>query len=204
MYHDSILSAPWLSITRREKGVCFVFVCLLLPPNCVNDEELRIPADRPADADRDTVNGAEPNREEIAAGTEEMGSFPWKKSVLLRWTHHVGQTERCPSADTGPYCCHLWPFLCIRVSIHVCIGLPLCLASLAVVDNDSSRNRFLWWFLSHYLVYTILWMVIKLWIGVFYQSRHHSVFNLTTFQMYLVYVEVETRCIPFIILILSV
>lgn len=92
---------------------------------CSHDEELRVPADRPAGA----VSVRRAARwEESAAAAEEMGSVPWEEQVFLRWTNHSGQTERCPSSDAGPYCCHLWPFLCIRVSKLKCL-FRACLTS---------------------------------------------------------------------------
>lgn len=100
-----------------------VLVCLATSEpcgHCLHNEELRVPADRPAGAVGVAFVGTQPRREERAAAAEEVGSVPGKEQVFLRWTDHAGQTERCPSPDTGPYCCHLWPFLCIRVSNYKC------------------------------------------------------------------------------------
>lgn len=94
--------------------------------HCSRDEELRVPADRPAGAVGVAVVRAEPHREDGAAAAEEVGSVPGEEPVLLRWTDHPGQTERCPSSDTGPYRCHMWPFLCIRVSkVNAVCFLPV-------------------------------------------------------------------------------
>lgn len=89
---------------------------------CLHDEELRVPADRPAGAVGVALVCREPHREESATAAEEMGSVPGEEQVFLRWTNHPVQTERCPSSDTGPYCCHVWPFLCIRVSNMKCLS----------------------------------------------------------------------------------
>lgn len=79
-------------------------------------EELRVPADRPAGAVGVALVRREPHWEESAAAAEEMGSIPREEQVFLRWTIHPCQSERRPSYDSRPYCCHMWPFLCIRVS----------------------------------------------------------------------------------------
>lgn len=80
--------------------------------HCLHDEELRVPADRPPGAGGVPAVGAESPRKEGAAAAEEVGGVPGEEPVLLRWTDHPSPTERCPSTDTWPYRCHLWPFLC--------------------------------------------------------------------------------------------
>lgn len=82
-----------------------------------NDEELRVPADRPADADAVApVRGDLQQRQEEAAAAEEVGSVPRQEPLLLRRTDHRVAAERRPPSHPRPYCRHLWPFLCIRVS----------------------------------------------------------------------------------------
>lgn len=83
---------------------------------CLHDEKLRVPADRPEGAVGVASVRTEQHREDGATVAEEMGSIPGEEQVFLRWTDHPAQSERCPSSDTRPYCCHVWPFLCIRVS----------------------------------------------------------------------------------------
>lgn len=109
---------------------------------CLHDEELRVPADRPAGAVSVVrVRRATRWEESAAAAAEEMGSVPREEQVFLRWTNHSGQTERCPSSDAWPYCCHLWPFLCIRVSKQKCLFLKgskdLGIPSFCVLNRAS-------------------------------------------------------------------
>ncbi len=47
-------------------------------------------------------------KEKLPAPTEEMGSFPWKKSLLLWWAYYVGRAMRCAPADHRPNFHHLW------------------------------------------------------------------------------------------------
>lgn len=81
-----------------------------------NDEELRVPADRPADADAVAPVRGDLQRQEEAAAAEEVGSVPREEPLLLRRTDHRVAAERRPPSYPRPYCRHLWPFLCIRVS----------------------------------------------------------------------------------------
>lgn len=97
-----------------------------MPSIAIDDEKLRVPADRPAGAVRFPAVCTEPRREEGAAPAEEMGSVPWEEHVFLRRAAHPGQTERCPSSNTGPYRCHQWPFLCFRVSPSQTLRTALC------------------------------------------------------------------------------
>lgn len=81
-----------------------------------NDEELRVPADRPADADAVAPVRGALHRQEEAAAAEEVGSVPGQEPLLLRRTDHRVAAERRPPSHPRSYCRHLWPFLCIRVS----------------------------------------------------------------------------------------
>lgn len=123
-----------------------------MPSIATDDEKLRVPADRPTGAVRFPAVCTEPRREEGAAPAEEMGSVPREEQVFLRRAAHPGQTERCPSSNTGPYCCHQWPFLCFRLPLpggasdrlHTCdrrAALRVCGHLLA--KNQLHRSRHL-------------------------------------------------------------
>lgn len=133
MYDDWNLRVLSLESEARKDVLCVPFATSEPCWYCLHDEELRVPADRPAGAVGVALVRREPHREESAAAAEEMGSVPREEQVFLRWTNHPGQTERCPSSDTGPYCCHMWPFLCIRVSNVKCLSFQWALnATLGV------------------------------------------------------------------------
>lgn len=120
---EANVSVWWLKLEgavywkcNEKRVLCVPFATSEPCRYCLHDEELRVPADRPAGAVGVALVRREPHREESTTAAEEMGSVPGEEQIFLRWTNHPVQTERCPSSDTGPYCCHMWPFLCIRVS----------------------------------------------------------------------------------------
>lgn len=81
-----------------------------------DDEELRVPADRPADADPIAPVRGDLQRQEEEAAAEEVGSVSREEPLLLRRTDYFVPAKRRPPSHPRPYCRHLWPFLCFRVS----------------------------------------------------------------------------------------
>lgn len=81
------------------------------PTDSVNDEELRLSANRPAAAADTNADSAAKSREsKERRGTEEteekVGSFPRKESFLLRRTSRRGSTEWGLTPHPGPYFRH--------------------------------------------------------------------------------------------------
>lgn len=78
------------------------------------NEKLWVSTNRPTSAQN--IDHPDLHQQKLTACTEEMGGFPWKKSLLLWWAYYVGQAVRCAPADHRPYFHHQWLILQIWVS----------------------------------------------------------------------------------------
>lgn len=82
----------------------------------INHEDLRVPADRPADSPHTDPDPSAPTRQRQAGGAaesteEEVGGVSREEPLLLRRTGDRGPAERGPAPHPGPDPGHEWIIL---------------------------------------------------------------------------------------------